>query len=48
MANTISRTVSGNQTGVGMGIYMMGSFMAGLSERLFLVPYLIKEHKAKL
>ncbi|MEK5143241.1 MULTISPECIES: MFS transporter [Paenibacillus] len=29
MANTISRTLSGNQTGVGMGIYMMGSFMAG-------------------
>ncbi|MCP3778666.1 hypothetical protein NLX74_09710 [Paenibacillus sp. MZ03-122A] len=48
MANTISRTLSGNQTGVGMIIYMMGSFMAGLSERLFLVPYLIKEYKAKL
>ncbi|MGO4953265.1 MULTISPECIES: hypothetical protein [Paenibacillus] len=29
MANTISRTLSGNQTGAGMGIYMMGSFMAG-------------------
>ncbi|MBE3646873.1 MFS transporter [Paenibacillus polymyxa] len=29
MANTISRTLSGKQTGVGMGIYMMGSFMAG-------------------
>ncbi|MFS8213801.1 hypothetical protein [Paenibacillus polymyxa] len=29
MANTISRILSGNQTRVGMGIYMMGSFMAG-------------------
>ncbi|WP_172251141.1 MFS transporter [Saccharibacillus deserti] len=29
LANTVSRTLSGPQTGVGMGIYMMTSFIAG-------------------
>ncbi|GGO01677.1 MFS transporter [Saccharibacillus kuerlensis] len=29
LANTVSRTLSGPQTGVGMGIYMMSSFIAG-------------------
>ncbi|MCZ8517899.1 MULTISPECIES: MFS transporter [Paenibacillus] len=29
MANTVSRTLTGRQTGVGMGVYMMASFIAG-------------------
>ncbi|WP_328802891.1 hypothetical protein [Saccharibacillus alkalitolerans] len=29
MANTVTRTLSGPQTGVGMVVYMMASFIAG-------------------